>query len=63
MATAVSATGKGKTNSLDQWEEITIRFDDGTKQVLPNVNATLRQIHQLAVRPQDYRQILGVNDG
>lgn len=61
MATAVSATGVGKTNSLQEWERITIHFDDGSKRDLPNVTATLRQLFQLAKHPERYKTILGVN--
>jgi hypothetical protein len=61
MATAIGATGKSKASTLDQWEEITIHFDDGSTRILPEVTATLRQIQQIAARPADYETILAVD--
>lgn len=63
MAKAISVSGKGRANSLSEWAEIRILFDDGTERLLPNITASLRQIMQLSQHPERYAEILAVNDG
>lgn len=63
MATAIRLTGKAKSNSLSDWQSITVHFDDGTKRDIPDVTATLRQIMELAREPQHYERILGLPNG